>query len=64
VEKVRREIAWPAEFTARLGQIIDVNEAICEARPAIGEAAGDGPSGTGGEKGGSGSRSRRTRPPR
>ena len=33
-------------------QIIEVNEAICEGRPAAGSAAGDFPSGTGGEKGG------------
>ena len=63
VEKVRREIARHAEFTAAVGQIIEVNEAICEARPA-GGAAGEDSSGTGGEKGGSGRRSRRRRPPR
>jgi len=63
VEKVRREIARHAEFTATVGQIVEVNEQICEARPAAGEAAGGGPSGTGGEKGGSGRRSRRRRPP-
>ena len=33
VEKVRREIARHAEFTAAVEQIIAVNEAICEARP-------------------------------
>ena len=64
VEKVRREIARHAEFTAAVEQIVEVNEAICEARPAAGSAAGDGPSGTGGEKGGSGRHSRRRRPPR
>ena len=63
VEKVRREIARHAEFTAAVGQIIEVNEAICEARPA-GGAAGEDSSGTGGEKGGSGRPSRRRRPPR
>ena len=63
VEKVRREIGRHAEFTAVVEQIIEVSEAICEARPA-GSAAGDGPSGTGGEKGGSGRRSRRRKPPR
>jgi hypothetical protein len=41
-----------------------VNEAICQARPvAPGNAGEDSPSGTGGEKGGSGTRSRRSRPP-
>src|SRR6516162_9141943 len=57
VEKVRREIARHAEFTATVEQIIEVNEQICEARPAAGGAAGEDPSGTGGEKGGSGTRS-------
>ena len=63
VEKVRREIARHAEFTSTVGEIIEVNEAICEARPA-GSAAGEDPSGAGGEKGGSGRPSRRRRPPR
>jgi hypothetical protein len=64
VEKVRREIARHAEFTATVEQIIEVNEAICEGRPAAGGPAGEDPSGTGGEKGGSGTRSRRRRQPR
>jgi hypothetical protein len=64
VEKVRREIARHAEFTATVEQITEVSEQICEARPAVpGGAAGDGRSGTGGEKGGSGRRSRERRPP-
>jgi hypothetical protein len=64
VEKVRREIARHAEFAATAEQIVEVNEKICEARPAAGSAAGEAPSGTGGEKGGSGTRSRRRSPPR
>jgi len=64
VEKVRREIARHAEFATTVEQIIEVNEKICEARPAVGGAAGEDPSGTGGEKGGSGTRSRRRSPPR
>ena len=64
VEKVRREIARHAEFTATVEQIVEVSEAICEARPVAGGTAGEDPSGTGGEKGGSGRRSRRRRPPR
>ena len=36
VEKVRREIARYAEFTAAVEQIAEVNERICEARPAAG----------------------------
>jgi hypothetical protein len=64
IDKVRREIARHAEFTSAVERIIEVNEQICEARPAAGSAAGDDPSGTGGEKGGSAPRSRRRRPPR
>lgn len=63
VDKVRREIARHAEFTATVEKIAEVSEKICEARPVAGEAAGRAPSGTGGEKGGSGMRSRRRRPP-
>jgi hypothetical protein len=64
VEKVRREIERHAEFAATVEQIAQVNEAICEARPSAGGAVGQDPSATGGEKGGSGRRSRRRRPPR
>ena len=64
VEKVRREIARHAEFAATAEQIIEVNEKICEARPAAGGAVSEDPSGTEGEKGGSGTRSRRRSPPR
>lgn len=64
VDKVRGEIARHAEFTATVEQIVEVNEEICEVRPVAGGAAGEHPSGTGGEKGGSGRRSRRRRPPR
>jgi hypothetical protein len=63
VEKVRGEVARHAEFATAVEQIIEVNEAICEARPAAGGTAGEDPSGTGGEKGGSGTRSRRRSPP-
>src|SRR5450755_1984409 len=61
VGKVRREVARHAEFTAAVEQIAEVNEKICEARPAAGTEAARVPEG---EKGGSGSRSRGTRPPR
>jgi hypothetical protein len=64
VDKVRREIARHAEFTSAVERITEVNEQICEVRPAAGSAAGEGPFGTGGEKGGSAPRSRRRRPPR
>jgi hypothetical protein len=61
VEKVRREVARHAEFATAVERIIEVNERICEARPAAGT---DAPSAPEGEKGGSGTRSRRRSPPR
>jgi hypothetical protein len=64
VGKVRREIARHAEFATTVEQIIEVNEKIWEARPAAGGAAGEDPSGTAGEKGGSGRLPRRRSPPR
>jgi hypothetical protein len=60
-EKVRGEVARHAEFTAISGQIAEVNERICEARPVAGT---DAPSVPEGEKGGSPTRSRRSGPPR
>jgi hypothetical protein len=59
VEKVRREVARHGEFAAISEQIAEVNEKICEARPAAGT---DAPSVPEGEKGGSVTRSRRRRP--
>ena len=65
VGKVHRELARYAEFTSLAERIAEVNEAICEARPSSPAAAGDdGLSLPGGQKGGSGTRSRRRRPPR
>jgi hypothetical protein len=61
VEKVRREIGRHAEFAATVEQITEVNEKICEARPAAGT---DAPLVPEGEKGGSSRRSRRRNPPR
>jgi hypothetical protein len=61
VEKVRREVARHADFAAISERIAEVNEKICEARPAAGT---DAPSVPAAEKGGSASRSRRRRPPR
>ena len=61
VAKVRREVARHAEFAAISERIAEVNEKICEARPAAGT---DAPSVPEGEKGGSATRSRRRRPPR
>jgi hypothetical protein len=64
LEKARREAAEYERFRDLVGQVTEVNEAICSARPAApGGAGGGAPSGTGGEKGGSGTRSRRRRPP-
>jgi hypothetical protein len=61
VDRVRREVARHAEFAAAVEQIAEVNEKICEARPAAGT---DAPSVPAAEKGGSGRRSRRRKPPR
>jgi hypothetical protein len=61
VGKVRRELARHAEFAAISEQISEVNEKICEARPAAGTGAPPVPEGG---KGGSGTRSRKRSPPR
>ena len=55
LDKARREVAQYERFRDLVGQVTEVNEAICEARPvtAPGSAGDEGPSGTGGEKGGS-----------
>ena len=63
LDKARREVAEYERFRDLVGQLTEVNEAICAARPvAPGDAGGSAPSGTGGEKGGSGTRSRRKGP--
>ena len=62
VAKVRRELARYAEFASISEQIVEVNEQICEARPA--RPAAEAPSAPEGEKGGSAPRSRQRRPPR
>ena len=65
LEKARREVAEYERFRDLVGQVTEVNEAICAGPPGrAGRApASDAPPGTGGEKGGSGRRSRRRRPP-
>jgi hypothetical protein len=64
LEKARREVAEYERFRDLVGQVTEVNEAICQVRPAVpGDAAGDASPGTGGERGGSGARSPRRRPP-
>ena len=57
VGKVRGELAAYREFASLAEQIVEVNEAICEARPVAGNVA---PSAPEGEKGGSSSRSHGT----
>jgi hypothetical protein len=61
VEKVRGEVARHGEFAAISEQIAEVNEKICEARPAAGT---DAPSAPEGEKRGSSRRLRRRSPPK
>jgi hypothetical protein len=64
VDKVRRELANYQEFVTVSAQIVEVNEAICEARPI--SAFTDEPqtpTETVGE-GGSSARSRRSSPPK
>jgi hypothetical protein len=64
LDKARREVAEYERFRDLAGQVAEVNEAICAARPAAPGSADEGaPPGPGGEKGGSGTRSRRRRPP-
>jgi Family of unknown function (DUF6788) len=63
VEKVRAELAGYKEFAALAEQIVEVNEAICEARPVT-PSAEDPLAGRAGERGGFARRSRRKSPPR
>jgi hypothetical protein len=64
LDKARREVAEYERFRDLAGQDTEVNEEICSARPAVPGTAGENaPPGPGGEKGGSGTRSRRRRPP-
>jgi hypothetical protein len=63
VEKVRAEVANYREFLAISEQIVEVSEAICQARP-VAAAASRPPEEPSGERGGSVRRSRRRRPPR
>ncbi len=65
LEKIRREVAGYERFRDLVGQVTEVSEAICEARPVMppGSAGDEDPSGTGGEKGGSSRGSGRRNPP-
>ena len=50
LDKARREVAEYERFRDLAGQVTEVNEAICQARPAVpGDAGVDAPPGTGGE---------------
>ena len=61
--KARREVAEHERFRDLVGQVTEVNEAICAARPAVpGSTGQDVPAGPGGGKRGSAARSRRRRP--
>ena len=54
LDKARREVAEYDRFRDLVGQVTEVNEAICAARPVTAGSAGEeDPSGTGGEKRGS-----------
>jgi hypothetical protein len=65
LDKIRQEVGEYERFRDLVGQVTEVNEAICEARPIRPAAADDeGPLPPGGERGGSAPRSRRRRPPR
>jgi hypothetical protein len=63
LEKVRAELANYKQFAALSEQIVEVNEAISEARPVT-SAAGASPAGPAGERGGSGLHSRRRSGPK
>lgn len=64
--KVTSEVANYQRFKQIVGQIVEVSEAICEARPisAIADAEGQTPTEPVGERGGSSARSRRSSPPK
>ena len=61
LEKVRREVAVHQRFQALVEEVTAVSEAICAARPVAGLAA---PPPAEGERGGSGTTSGRSSPPR
>ena len=63
LDKVRAELANYERFADVREQIVEVNEAICEARPPNRAASAPPAATTGDEKGGSATRSRRSSPP-
>ena len=65
VDKVRRELANYQEFVTVSAKIVEVNEAICEARPMSAfTAEPQTPTSPVGERGGSSARSRGSSPPK
>ena len=62
LEKVSREVANYRRFTALTQEIVEISEAICEARP-VSPLAGEPPAGARAEKGGSSRTSGRSSPP-
>jgi hypothetical protein len=64
VAKVRAELDRYQEFADVSEEIVEVSEAICEARPVPPPAEEEPPARPAGEKGGSARRSRRRPPPR
>lgn len=63
VDKVRAELATYDRFASVAEQIVEVNEAICEARPPGAGRSTDQAAPTGAEKGGSAKRSPKRSPP-
>jgi hypothetical protein len=63
LEKVEREVAEWERFKSLTGQIAEVNEAICDARPALPQPRTEAPDPEG-QKRGSARRSRQKQPPR
>jgi len=64
LDKVRAELANYQRFAEVSEQIVEVNEAICEARPPNPAVSAPPAETTGDEKRGSATRSRRSSPPR
>ena len=60
LDKLSREVANYKQFVAQVDQIVEVNEAICEVRPASPLAGAEPPEGAGGENRGSSRRSKRS----
>ena len=60
LDKIEREVANYEHFRGLVGQVTEVNEAICEARPPSPLAEGAPPAEAGAEKGGSSGSSKRT----